>query len=521
MLQLKNFVFFALLLSTSLIQAEPMVLLDTLGGEPTYLNPVLATDQPSQSVAGNIFSGLFRVNPNLELEPDVAESYEISPDGRTYTFKLKQNVKFQDGHSLTAEDVVFTFQIIQNPKTNTVRRSNYIIEGKPIVFKAIDKYTVQAILPQPFAPFLVNVAMGILPKHLLEKEDINTAKFNRNPVGAGPFKFKEWKAAEYIRLERNPHYFGKAPKLDGILYKIIPEERTEFIALKKGEIDTGRVPRKDFESFKKNTKVNVFRFQDLMYVYMGFNLKNPLFADLRVRRAIAHSINKPALVRGVLKGLGLPAEISCAPVLWSYPETGVVKFEYDVKKGKKLLEEAGFILNPKTKILEKDGKPFEFTLLTNKGNKDRELSAQVIQRFLQEVGIKMNIQVMEWSTLIKKLNENIDPKKFDAVLLGWGLSLDPDDYEIWHSSQYPKGFNFIAYKNATVDANLSKGRLETDRTKRKEIYKTIYNEIAQDVPYIFLYYPDVISGINKRVKGLSKPGPAGLMNPIENVYIAD
>ena len=163
-----------------------------LGGEPTFLNPVLSTDSPSSSVNGFIYNGLLRVNESLELEPDLAESYVISEDGLTYTFKLKPNVKWHDGQSFSAHDVKFTFDTILNPKTNTVRRSNYIIDGQPIQFSVVDELTFQAKLPKPFAPFLVHMGMGIIPKHLFENVDVNKAEYNRSPIGTGPFKFQNW-----------------------------------------------------------------------------------------------------------------------------------------------------------------------------------------------------------------------------------------------------------------------------------------------------------------------------------------
>jgi peptide/nickel transport system substrate-binding protein len=197
----------------------------------------------------------------------------------------------------------------------------------------------------------------------------------------------------------------------------------------------------------------------------------------------------------------------------------VPKYKYNPIVAKKMLEKAGFTYNSKTQLMEKYGKPFEFTVITNKGNKEREKAAQIIQQYLAQVGIKMNIQLLEWSAFIKILNSPQMPKNFDAVLLGWSLSIDPDMYELWHSSEYPKGFNLGGYKDKRVDELLEKGRTEINREKRKGIYKELYLKIANDQPYYFLYYPESVVGINKRVKGLSKPGPAGVMPNIEKVWV--
>jgi peptide/nickel transport system substrate-binding protein len=490
-----------------------------IGGEPSLLNPILSTDTASSTVEQFIFNGLMKVNPDLELVPDLAISYEISEDGKAYTFVLKDNVYWHDGKKFSAEDVKFTFEKILDPKTNTVRRSNCIIDGAPIEFIVLAPNKIKMILPKPFAPFLTRMGMGILPKHILKGKDVNNAAFNRRSIGTGPFVIKEWKSGQFLRLARNDKYFAEKPKIDGILIKVIPDTNTALIALKKGEIDVAGIPGKDLPRFTKDPSVRLARYQDLQYTYLGFNLKNYFFKDKRIRQAIAHAINKDAIVRNVLADLGAPAHLPISPVSWAYPKESFDYYPYNKKKSKQLLKEAGLETFNNTNILHKNGRQFSFTLITNKGNKDREKTAQLIQSFLSVLGIKVNIQLMEWSSFVKLLNSPQDPKPFDAVLLGWGLSLDPDCYSTWHSSQYPKGFNFIDYNNKAVDKLIAQGRTEMNVAKRKAIYQKLFPMIAEDVPYLFLYYPDTIVAINKRVKGLSKPGPAGLLNPIEDIYL--
>jgi len=501
-------------------QMDSQTLFLHLGGEPTYLNPVLSTDSPSSSVEGFIFSGLFKVNANLELEPDLVSTYSVNVSGTEYVFQLKRNVNWHDGQPFTANDVKFTFDVILDKNTNTVRRSGYVLDGIPIQFSVIDDYTIKAILPKPFAPFLNRMAIGILPKHILKNEDINKTAFNRAPIGTGPYKFKRWESAQYVQLERNEEYYFSIPKIKNIIMKIIPDSNTALLALEKGEIDESGIPAKDYERYLKKPNITIHQYYDLVYTYLGFNLDHPVFSDPKVRKAIAYAINKEAIVKGVLKGFGVVANIPSSPVLWSYPpEANIPKFDYNVKKAQQLLKEAGFKLNEKTNQLEKNGQPFSFKIITNKGNKYREKSAQIIQQMLSSIGIDVSIQLLEWSAFIKIVNADQAPKEYDAVILGWSLGLDPDSYSIWHSSQYPKGFNFIGYNNANVDQLLEQGRTTTNKADRKVIYQQLYQKIASDVPYIFLYFPETILGVNKRVKGLSEAGPAGLMNPIENVYL--
>ena len=494
------------------------VLMVQLGGEPTVLNPILSTDVPSSAVEGMVYSGLLKVNSSLEMVPDLAESYTIDPTGTIYTFQLKKNVFWHDGQPFSSADVKFTFEKILDARTNTVRRSSFMIDGVPVQFSAPDPLTVVMTLPKPFAPFLTNLGMGVIPKHLYETEDINTSQHNRHPIGTGPFIFHRWETGQFVSLKRNPNYFGSTAKLSSIIYKIIPDANTAMVALQKGEIDEASILAKDLTVLENKTHIDIYQYYDLVYTYMGFNLKHPLFKDPQIRKAIGYAIDKASIVKGVLKDHGQVANIPSSPISWAYPKDPY-QSQYSPNKAIRLLNQLGFHRDPKSGLLTKNGQVFEFTLMTNKGNKNREKTAQRIRQFLANIGIQMNIQLMEWNAFIKILGERIDPKKFDACLLGWSLGLDPDGYSIWHSSQYPNGFNFIGYRNQLVDRLLIEGRLETNQENRKQIYSKIFNQIGEDQPYLFLFFPESISGVNHRVKGLSEPGPAGLFNPIENVYV--
>jgi len=493
----------------------------SLSAEPTFLNPILSTDSASSSVNGYVFNGLLRVDPDMNLLPDLAKSYEISADSKVITFILNDNILFHDGVALTSEDVKFTFDTILDSKTNTVRRSDYIIDGKPIKFVVIDEKTIQLHLPKPFAPLLYKLTMGIIPKHIYESQDINKSEYNQKPIGTGPFKFSRWEPAQFVLLKKNTAYFSaQKPKLDSVLLKIIPDTNTALISFEKEEIFSSSIPSKDFERLSKLDYINTFRYYDLGYTYLAFNYKNSHFKNKEVRKALTKAIDKQAIVKGILLGYGKVAHLPISPEMWTFPESGF-SYSYDVKQAKDILHKQGYRFNKKTNLLEKNSQPFEFKIITNKGNKDREKAATLIQKDLQELGIKVSIQLMEWSSFIAILNAQASPKNYDAVILGWSLGLDPDSYSIWHSSQYPKGFNFIGYKNKIVDDLLIAGRLELDRQKRKKIYESIYEEIAKDVGYVFLYYPESLIGINKKVKGLSPVGPSGLFNPIESIYVSD
>jgi peptide/nickel transport system substrate-binding protein len=481
------------------------VLRFSLGGEVSVLNPILSTDSVSSAVEGSIFSSLVTVNEKLEMVPDLAERWDVSNDGKTWTFHLRKNVKWHDGAPFTADDVKFTFDSILNPKVNSVRRSDYIIDGKPIQFRVVNKFTVQAILPKPFAPFLTNAGIGIIPKHLLAGKDINTADFNRQPVGTGPFIFKEWRSGDHVTVERNPDYYFGQPLLSKIVYKEIPDANSRLVALEADEIDETDIPPKDYTRMKSARGVNVYEYDALLYTYLGFNLANPKFADRRVRQALAYATDKKQLVNLIYRGLASPAFAPSAPVSWAY-SGDVPKYEYDLDKARRLLKEAG-------------KENLEFTILVNQGNKEREKAAVILQQQYKKIGVKVSIRVLEWSALLKIVNAPKAPKDFEAVIMGWSLGLDPDAYSIWHSSQYPRGFNMINYQNREVDRLLETGRETIDKSQRKRIYAKLWNLIAADQPYVFLWYPKSVVGVRDRVGGLSKPGPAGLFVRLEKVFI--
>jgi peptide/nickel transport system substrate-binding protein len=477
-------------------------------GDASNLISMLASDSASHDISSLIFNGLVKYDKNLKLTGDLAESWEISPDGLTITFKLRRGVKWQDGKDFTAEDVMFGFQTIINPNTRTAYGGDFKEVKEAGV---IDPYTLRVTYKRPFAPGLTSWgSLVVLPKHLLQGQDINTTPFSRKPVGLGPYRLKEWKTGEKIVLEANPNYFEGRPYLDGFVYRIIPDPATMFLELKAGGIDyMGLTPTqymRQTETYKMRRDFRKFNYLAFAYTYLGYNLKDWKFQDLRVRQAISHAIDKEEIIEGVQLGLGLIATGPYKPdTFWYNPN--VPKYPYDPERAKKLLAEAGWKREDKDGLLQKDGKPFEFTILTNQGNEARAKCAEIIQRRLAAVGIRVKIRTVEWAAFI---NDFIDKKNFEAVILGWTLGQDPDIYDIWHSSKVgPKELNFISYKNNEVDALLEKGRYTFDQNLRKACYDRIQEILAQEQPYTFLFVPYALPVISSRFRGV-EPAPAGI-----------
>lgn len=476
-------------------------------GDATTLVPIIAWDSSSHDICGLVFNGLIRYDKDLNLEGELAESWEVREGGLVIIFHLRKNVRWHNGKPFTAQDVEFTYKKLIDPNVKTPYSGDF---EKVKSLEVLDDYTVKITYKEPFSPGLASWGMWIMPKHLLEKEDLSKTKFSRAPIGTGPYRFKEWKTGEKIVLTSNPDYYEGRPYINRYLYRIIPDQATIFLELQTQGVDmVGLTPlqyarQTDTPFFKEYyTK---YKYPAFGYTYMGFNLKDPKFSDRKVRLAIDYAINKEEIIKGVLFGLGRVSTGPFPPESWAYNKE-VSPLPYDPKKAKEILQEAGWQDTDGDGWLDKDGKRFKFTLLINQGNETRQNTAEIIQRRLREIGIEVEIRVIEWATM---LAEFIDKRRFEAILMGWGLSRDPDLYDIWHSlKQRPGEFNFIGYENKEVDRLIEEGRREFDQKKRKEIYNKIHRLIFEDHPCIFLYVPDALPTVHSRFKGI-KPAPAGI-----------
>ncbi len=462
-------------------------------GDASYLNPILAQDSASSEINSLVFNGLIKYDRHLEHFVGVlAESWKVEQGEQPrITFFLRRGVRWHDGMEFTAHDVKFTYDKIMDEKTNTVRRSDYELVQKAEV---LDPYTFRVTYKQPFSPGLGTWSIGILPKHLLEKEDINTSSFNRRPIGTGPFRFVEWVTDEKIVVEANPDYFEGKPGLDRIIYRIIPETSLSEMELLTKGIDYYGVLPHQYRRMKEVDFLNIYSQPVFSYTYLGYNLVNPLFQDRRVRQALTHAINREELVQYVLYGFGAVISGPFPNHLWYY-NPNVKPLPYDPQKARALLSEAGWKDRDGDGILDQDGKPFRFKLITNSGNDIRRDVGVLVQRQLRELGIDVIFETYEWSIFLKNF---INPRHFDACILGWGLSPDPDDYMIWHSSQIEKGFNFISYRNPEADRLWEEGRRQYDTEKRRQIYWRLHELIAEDQPYTFLYMPLGLSALQRK-----------------------
>ncbi len=324
-------------------------------GDASNLIPLLASDSTSHEIAGMVFNGLIKYDKDVNIVGDLAESWEISGDGLVITFHLRKGVRWHDGRPFTAADVLYTYQVTVDPKTPTAYAGDFLKVKKAEV---LDDYTFRVTYDKPFAPALMSWSVGILPKHLLAGKEITTSPLGRHPIGTGPYRFKEWVTGQKIVLVSNPDYFEGRPYIDGYILRIIPDTATMFLELRANGIDRmGLTPLQFTRQTENNLfreNFNKFRYLSFAYTYIGYNLKNPLFADKRVRQAIAHAVNREEIIDGVLLGLGKPATGPYKPGTWAY-NPNVRQYPYDPAKAKALLAEAGWKDANGDGILEKDG----------------------------------------------------------------------------------------------------------------------------------------------------------------------
>jgi len=487
-------------------------------GEPNTLLPVLASDSASSEINALVYNGLVRYDKNFIPEGELAESWVISPDNLTITFKLREGVRWHDGTPFTSADVMFTYQMYIDPETPTAYAEDYL---QVVKAEAPDDYTFRVTYAEPYAPALMSWGVAIHPKHLLKGVKLSKSSLARNPVGTGPYVFKRWDAREKLVLEANPDYFEGAPYIKRVVYRVIPDQTTMFLELKSGNLDfMGLTPlqydrQTETTAFKR--RYNKYRYLAFGYTYIGYNLRRPLFQDKRVRQAMSYAINKDEIVDGVLLGYGQKATGPYKPDTWVYnPE--VRRYDYNPNAALKLLEEAGWKDRDGDGLLDKDGKTFEFTLITNQGNDLRSKTGEIVQRRLKEIGIDVKLRIIEWASF---LNEFVFPGDFDALILGWTGGPEPDQYDIWHSSKTdPRQLNFIAYNNPEVDALLEKGRRIFDQAERKKIYDRFQEILAEEQPYTFLYVGEALPVVAMRFRGIEE-APAGIRYNFIDWYVPE
>ena len=560
--------------------AEENTLTLAIESDPTNIDPRFSTDLYSQRVGQIVGNGLVQKDITANLIPDLAESWE-TPDDKTYIFYLKKGVKFHDGTEFTAEDVKYTFESILDPEMkspkaygykkllrfqlteqifDTLRQENIpedillkledlkdrkydfeeefleslkvldelketigeeqfdeyktqiIKHTQKIAIEIIDPYTIKFTLNETYSPFLIEMVQKIVPKKATEEQE--GKKYMDQLIGTGPFKIVEWKHDEQVVFEANPDYFEGAPKIDKLVFKIIPDDTVRFLELKQGGVDLvqNAVPPDMVPIAEETEGLKVIAQESIVIYYLAFNLEDPILKNVKVRQAIAHAIDRQTILEHLMKGQASLATGLLSPVNWAY-EPDVKTYDYDVEKAMALLDEAGYPdpdgdgPEPRLKLVYKTST-----------NPLRIRIGEVMQDQFKKAGIEISeIQTFEWA----KFYQDIKDGNFQMYSLRWVGITEPDIFHsIFHSTMLPPGRNRGRYANAKIDELTEQGRLVIDTEERKKIYSEIQKILAEELPYVYLWYPHNIVVLNERVQGFELY-PDGDFASLQNVWIEE
>ncbi|MDF2680188.1 MAG: putative transporter substrate binding protein [Brevibacillus sp.] len=448
------------------------------------LDPHFITNIPSANyIYGKVYESLISRDKNSQYKPTLATEWK-QVDDLTWEFKLRSGVSFHDGAPFNAEAVKKTFERAKDPKVASPRASNFSMIKE---IKAVDDQTVQFILDYPFAPLLSILASSegsiLSPKAISEHSDT----LSKQPVGTGPFKFESWTPGQDMTLVKNDSYWGEKPKVDKVVYKVVPEDTTRIAMIEAGEAHIGdQLPVTEVERAQTSPNMTMARAEGLGVEYIGFNVTKKPFDDIRVRQAVAHAIEKEAIVRGVYNNVGNEAVSAMSSKVIGY-NPNLQDYSYDVNEAKKLLGEAGYANGFKTTIVTDD-------------RKERMNVAEVIQSQLKGIGIDVEIKVMEYGAYL----EFTDKGEHDMFIGGWGNATgdgDYNQYNVFHSSSKGSAGNLAFYDNPEVDKLIEDGRREKDPQKRNEIYAKLQEIELKEAPVIPIRTIDHVSVTAKDVRG--------------------
>ncbi len=472
-----------------------------LDADIVNLLPVKLTNVVSNTVSLQIHEPLVKYEDTYEeLQPKLATEWSMDPSGLSWTFKLRTGVTWHDGEPFTSEDVKYTYETLLDPATKSVRRANYQIIER---IETPDEHTVVFHLSEPHGPFLDKMSqIPIMAKHHVSKVGLDD--YNNKAIGTGPFMMVEWIPDDHVTLKANPNYWGGKPALETVIFKPIPEASVRAMALQKGEVHfASSLTAEDHEKVLAKGDVQGIAVDSLAFAYFGHNNRNPLFADKRVRQALAYAIDGESIVKDVRKGAATLAVGPISPSNSTWFNPNVKQYGYDPEKAKELLTQAGWQTGSDG-FLTKDGQTFSFSVILATGDEVLRNQAVLIQKWLKDVGIDLKLEFLDWSVM----NDRLDNREYEAMMLSMSPSPDPDQYNYWHSTAIDNGFNDWCYSSVQVDKLLEEGRRETDPAKRKAIYDELQAILAEDVAAVFLYHPKVLGGLNKNFTGMTE-GPAG------------
>ncbi len=508
--------------------AEPAAGAPVDGGTvtiPIVADPTLNPWSPNafvESIFPNrvLFAGLTKPGKDLAPVADLAEKWESSSDGLSWTFHLRDNVKWSDGKPFTADDVAFTFNdVVLNKDLGANGRGNFANVLKRVT--VVDPKTARFELANRFAalPSYLAYNSGIIPKHVLAgPEPLKNNAFNKGvPVSTGPFKVERYTSGQSVVLTRNDDYFGGKPHLDKLVFVVLPDANTQIAQALSGEIQIMLLDNKAaVDRVKSAPNLKVAPRKLVQYYWLSLNQTDARFQDVRVRQAFLYAINRPAIITSVEKGFGKPANSAITPALAAFYDPSLESlYPYDPNKAKQLLADAGWTPAPDG-VVQKDGKPFKFTM--DVGQKGiLEPTNELIQQDLKKVGVVADLNSMEWNAYIQKV---VVRRDYSATVNWWVYPSDPDVLPYYHSSAAGKGFNIPGIKDPKLDELLTQGQTAPDVESRKAAYKQLQKYMADTLPYVFLWYPEEIDVLAANLQGVPDLNLRDVMHYVAEFWLA-
>jgi peptide/nickel transport system substrate-binding protein len=488
--------------------------------EPGNLNPLIFPTTYDTNIEELVFNTLVAPTADLNYESELAESWTFSEDQKTLTLTLHRGVTWHDGEPLTADDVAFTLTAIAEPNYNGGAYSQVeVIEGAAAYqageaesvsgIEVIDDTTIALTTTEVYAPILATLAgIMILPEHIYGEvpvENWQTDETNRSPVGSGPFIFDEFRSGELISLSANEAYFEGRPCLDRLIVRF-GDANTMLAALVSGEVDAAPVPVPSVASVESDANLTLTTVEQLSFDYLGTNLRNPILADPVVRTAMAQAINREAIVSGLMSGYGTVVDTIFPKSHWAYPQD-VAPIPYDLEGAAAMLEEAGWTMSGG--VRSKEAQEMRFRLFYTTGNPVRERGAALIQANLKQLGIEVELQSMDFPTLVtyilpkddKGTPRAVEAGDFDLFILGFGIERDPSEYLSYftEAGQPPNGYNFTGYTDPAGGELLIAGQETIDTDARTKLYNDFGLLMREQLPWIPLAQPQALYGSGPRL----------------------
>ncbi|MBW4062166.1 peptide ABC transporter substrate-binding protein [Candidatus Saccharibacteria bacterium] len=485
-------------------------------GTVKVLNPILPESSPATDINRLIFSGLTKYGDHRDLQPDLATGWQVSPDGRTYTFKIRHGVTWQDGVPFTSTDVAFTVAAIQNPDSRSPLASSW----QGVTVATPDESTVTFTLPAPLNSFLDSTTLGIVPRHLLEQVDpssLREADFNRHPVGTGPFELGTFApSADEVELVANPKYYLGKPKLDGFNFHFYDSEAEALTAYAQHQVTSpGQITTEELAKASKLHRLTQYQMSLPEETTLFFNTTDPVLKDIQLRSILTSAIDREGLINSALSGNAVALTQPLLPGEIGYTDKYAPTLT-DTKATMAALDAAGWKLEIGSSVRRKDGQALALNVVTV-ADSQLATDAQALQAQLAPAGIKLNIKTVELDELQQTY---MRPRNFQMLLFGTNIGPDPDVYAFWHSSQAKDpGVNLSQYSSATADAALESGRIKSDPAIREAKYDAFLKAWNTDAPSAVLYQTQYIYGVADSAMGITARQlvtPSDRFNNVQN-----